>query len=146
MPTSTLTKYQDFSEQLARGVHNFGAHTIKVALTNTTPNLATHAVLADIGQISTGGGYTGGAGGGLTLDSLTLVETAGTANIDAADETFTASGGSVGPFRYFVFYNASVTSPLLYPLIGHIDYGASITLGDGEAISIPIPSGFLNLS
>ncbi|WP_054156473.1 hypothetical protein [Rhizobium sp. AAP43] len=145
MPSSTLTKYQDFSEQLARGVHNFGAHTIKVAFTNTTPNVATHTVLADIGQIATGGGYTGGAGGGLVLDTVIVSEAAGIVTIDAADEVFTASGGSVGPIRYFVFYNDTPTSPA-DPLIGYIDYGASIVIGDGEAVAIPMPSGFLTIS
>ena len=34
---ATWTKFQDFSEQLARGVHDWDAHSFKVALTNTLP-------------------------------------------------------------------------------------------------------------
>lgn len=133
MPTSTFTFYQDFKEQLGRGVHNLATNTIKIALTNTAPNTATHTVLADITQIGTGGGYTGGAGGGLTLDSSSYTETGGTGTYVAADETFTASGASVGPFRYGVYYNDSTTSPA-DALIGFVDYGSPVTLLDGESI------------
>ena len=37
MATSAFNKFQDFSEQLAKGVHNFSTNTFKVALTNTAP-------------------------------------------------------------------------------------------------------------
>lgn len=145
MPTSTFTFYNDFVEQCMRGVHNFGTDVVKVALTNTAPNVATHTVLADIGQIGTAGGYTGGAGGGLTLDTQLVSETAGVATFDVADEVFTATGGNVGPFRYAVFYNDTPTSPV-DPLIGFLDYGTSITLFDGEPLSIPVPTGLFNLA
>ncbi len=37
---ATVTKFNDFSEQSARGVHDFDAHVFKVALTNTAPTAA----------------------------------------------------------------------------------------------------------
>ena len=67
-------------------------------------------MLADITQLSTGGGYRQGAGGGLALDTVTLSEASGTAKVTIADEVFTASG-SVGPFRYVPYYNDTATSP-----------------------------------
>ena len=85
---ATLQKFNDFAEQVLRGAHNFGANTLKVALTNTAP-LATAAVLADITQIS-GGVYVAG---GYALDSVVLSETAGVAKLTIADEVITASGG-----------------------------------------------------
>ena len=131
---ATFTLYQDFKEQLGKGTHNLSTNTIKVALTNTTPNTATHVALADITQISTGGGYTGGAGGGLTLDTVTLTETGGTAKVTIADEVFTASG-AVGPFRYIWIYNDSATSPA-DALVCVYDYGSSITMANGETFTI----------
>ena len=108
---AAFNKFQDFSEQLARGVHDFDAHTFKVALTNTAP-VATNAVLADITQIAASGGYTAG---GFLLDSVALVESAGTAKVTIADEVITAAGGSMGPFRYFVIYNDTQTAPATVP-------------------------------
>lgn len=145
MPTSSFTKYQDFVEQLGKGVHNFGTATLKLALTNTAPNTGTHTVLADITQLSTGGGYTGGAGGGLALDSLSYSESGGTGTLSCADETFTASGGSVGPFRYAVLYNDSASSPA-DALIGYWDYGSSITLADGESIVFDFGASILTIT
>jgi hypothetical protein len=132
---AAFTLYQDFKEQLGKGVHNLSSHTIKVALTNAAPNVATHAALADITQIATGGGYTGGAGGGVALDSVTYTETAGVGTFVAADEVITAAGGSIGPFRYAVYYNDTAASPA-DALIGYVDYASSITLLDTETFTL----------
>lgn len=131
---AAFNKFQDFVDQLGRGVHNFAAHTLKVALTNTAP-VATNTVLADITQIATGGGYTSGAGGGLLLDTVVWSETSGTAKLTIADEVFTATGASVGPFRYVVLYNDTPTAPV-DPLIGWYDYGSAVTLAAGESLTI----------
>lgn len=131
---AAYNKFQDYVEQLNRAVHNWASHTFKAALSNTAP-AATNTVLADITQIASGGGYTAGAGGGLTLDTVTLSEATGTAKVTIADEVFTASGASVGPFRYVVIYNDSATSPA-DALVCWFDYGSSITLLDGESLTI----------
>lgn len=131
---ASYNKFQDYVEQLCKGVHIWSSHTIKGVLGNTAP-VATNTVLADITQLSTGGGYTGGAGGGLTLDTVTLSETTGTAKVTIADEVFTASGASVGPFRYVTIYNDTPSSPT-DPLVAWYDYGSSITLADTETFTL----------
>lgn len=130
---ATFNKIQDYVEQLNKGVHNWSAHTYKAVFTNSAP-VATNTILADLTQISNGGGYTGGAGGGLTLDTVTLTEASGTAKVTIADEVFTASG-AVGPFRYVAIYNDSATSPA-DALVCWYDYGSSITLANGESFTI----------
>jgi hypothetical protein len=47
------------------------------------------------------------------------------------DLTLTASGGSVAAFRYIVIYNDTSVNDLL---IGFLDYGSSLTLGDGDSL------------
>lgn len=131
---ATYNKFQDYAEQLNKAVHNWSSHTFKAVLSNTAP-AATNTVLADITQISNGGGYTGGAGGGLTLDTVSLSESSGTAKVTIADEVFTATGASVGPFRYVVIYNDSATSPA-DALVCWFDYGSAITLLDTETLTI----------
>lgn len=127
-------KCQDYAEQVNKGVHIWGSHTFKAAFSNTTPNLGTMVALADVTQIATGGGYTGGAGGGLLLDTVTLTETGGTAKVTIADEVFTASG-AVNTFRYIWIYNDSATSPA-DALVCVYDYGSSITMANGETFTI----------
>lgn len=126
-----LQKFNAFVEHLAEGVHNLQTGALKVALTNTAPTAA-NTVLADITQISAGNGYVAG-GSAITMTSSS--QTAGTYRLILADLVFTASGGSVGPFRYAVLYNDTPTSPA-DPLIGWLDYGSSITLADGETFTL----------
>jgi hypothetical protein len=130
---AAYNKIQDYVEQLNKAVHNWSSHTFKEVFSNSA-TVATNTVLADLTQISNGGGYTGGAGGGLTLDTVTLTETTGTAKVTIADEVFTATGASVGPLRYITIYNDTATSPA-DALVCWFDYGASITLLDTETLT-----------
>lgn len=128
---ATYTKFQDYVEQLSKAVHNWSAHTFKACLTNTAPN-ATDTGFANITEISAGNGYSAG---GMTLDSVTLSEASGTAKVVIADEVLTASGGSIGPFRYVAVYNDTATSPA-DALVCYFDYGSSITLLNGESLTL----------
>lgn len=128
---AAYNKFQDYVDQLNRGVHNWASHTFKAALTNTAP-VATNTVFANITEIAAGNGYSAG---GMTLDTVTLTETTGTAKVTIADEVLTASGGSIGPFRYVVIYNDTPTSPA-DPLVAWYDYGSSITLLTSETFTL----------
>ncbi len=127
MAVSAFTKFEKFSEHLATAVHNFSTHTLKVYLSNTTPNVATMSVKADLAEIAGGNGYTaGGASIGVGLS-----RTGAVTSITGTDVVWTASGGAIATFRYSVLYNDTPTSPA-DPLIGYWDYGASISPGDTE--------------
>lgn len=136
---ASFNKIFDFVEQLCKGVHQCHAagHTFKVALTNSAP-VATNTIFANITEISAGNGYT--AGGVDTQNDLS--ETTGTATCTATDITITASGGSIGPFRYVVLYNDTATSPA-DALIAWWDYGSSVTLASGESFRIDFSSDTL---
>jgi hypothetical protein len=125
---ATFNKFQQYIEDLHHKVHNFNSDTFKVALTNTAP-VATNAVLADITEIS----YTNASS--RTLVKATSGQTSGTFTQLWNDLTITASGGTVGPFRYAVIYNDTPTSPL-DPLFSYYDYGSSITLNDAETFLV----------
>lgn len=127
---ATYNKFLQFTKDLIDGVHDFDAHTFKLMLTNTAP-VNTNTIKADITEISAGNGYTAG-GAAVTITTAT---SSGTAKVTVtSDVVFTASGGSIGPFRYAVLYNDSPTSPAK-PLIAWWDYGSSITLNSAETLT-----------
>lgn len=128
---AAFNKFNAFVENLAEKVHNLGSDTLKVMLTNTAP-VAANTVKADITEISAGNGYTAG-GTAATISSS--AQTSGAYKLVLADVVFTASGGSIGPFRYAVLYNDTPTSPA-DPLIGYYDYSSSITLATGETLTV----------
>lgn len=127
---ATYVKFQNFVEDLIEGVHDFDAHTFKVALTNTAPN-ATDTTLSQITQVSNGNGYTTGG----TATTITTSEASGTGKVVGTDVVFTGSGAGFGPFRYAVFYNDTPTSPA-DPLISYWDYGSSISVAASETFTV----------
>ena len=125
---AAFNKFNAFVENLAEKVHNLGSDQIKVALTNTAPT-ASNTVIADITEVS----YTNLSTRNVTTSSSS--QTSGTYKLILTDLTLTSTGGSTGPFRYVVLFNDTPTSPA-DPLIGWYDYGSSITLADGESLTI----------
>lgn len=140
---ATYNKFRQFVEDVGRKVHNLNADTLKIMLTDTAP-VNTNAVKADLTEISAGNGYTAG---GTAVGSNAYSQTAGVGKLTGNDVVFTASGGSIGPFRYAVLYNDTPTSPA-DPLIGWWDYGSSISLADGESLTVDIDAtnGILQLT
>ena len=138
---AAFVKFEQFIEDIFAGVHDlFGtggstANSTKCYLSNTAPNVSTHAVKADLAEISAGNGYT--AGGELTQNAGT--RTGGTFTLEGTKIVWTASTGTIGPFRYVVHYNDTPTSPA-DPLINYWDYGSELTLQDGETFSVRFDS------
>jgi hypothetical protein len=133
MSVQPFNKFNSLLEHLAEKVHNLGADTLKVYLTNTAPNASTMAVKADLSEtLTTTGGYTAG---GQVASITSSAQTGGVYKLVLGDVSWTASGGGFGPFRYAVLYNDTPTSPA-DPLIGWWDNGASVTLVSGEAFTV----------
>lgn len=128
---AAAVKFEDFVEQVLKGKHDFDAHAFHVYLSNATPSVSADAVKADLAEISAGNGYSAD---GIDVQN-TIAETGGTATITGTMCVFTASGGSIGPFRYVVLMNFTQTSPLK-PLVVYWDYGSALTLNDGETLSV----------
>ena len=129
---ATATKFQDYSEQFARGIHDWDAHTFKVALTNSAP-VATNTVLGDITQISGTNGYT--TGGATT--TIGVSESSGTTTVTGTQVSWTASGGSVGPFQYMVLYNDTSANDNLVAFWNH---GSAVTLSSGDSFTFKFNS------
>ena len=136
-------RFDVLTEHLAEEVHNLEADTLKVMLTDTAPVIG-NTVKADLVEITAGNGYTAG---GAVAPVVSAARTGGVWKLVLADVVFTASGGSIGPFRYVVLYNDTPTDPA-DPLIGWWDYNSSITLADGETLTVDFDpdTGVLQIS
>lgn len=128
-------------------VVNMGSDSFVVALSNTAPASETNnpltdgkGVLANVTQIA----YTNLSSRALT--TLVSAQTAGTYKLDFSDLVLTATGGSVGPFRYIYIYDDTPTSPA-DPIVGCYDLVTPVTITDGSSRTLQFnASGFLNKS
>lgn len=128
---ATYNKFNQFVQDLAEKVHSLSADQVEVYLSNTTPDAAADLIKTDLAEIATGNGYTG------PQDTQnTGAEAAGTYTLTGTKVVITASGGTVGPFRYVVLFNTTPVGPV-DPLIAWWDYGVGgLTLNDGETFSV----------
>ncbi len=127
---AAFNKFHALVEALAEKKHDLATDVLKVLLTNVAP-VATNAVKADLTEIAAGAGYTAG---GNTATVSSSSQTGGLYKLVLADPpTWTATGGSLGPFRYAALYNSSTAAG---DLIGWWDYGSSITLQAGETFQV----------
>jgi hypothetical protein len=129
-------KFNSVVEAMAEKVHNFGSDVIKLALTNVAP-VATNTQLSNITEISYANCST------RVVTVLSSSQTAGTYKLVLQDLILTASGGTVGPFRYVVIYNDTATND---ELIAWYDYGTSITLADGETLTVDFGTELFSLA
>jgi hypothetical protein len=123
---ASFNKFQAFVADIANKVHNLGSDQLMVALSNTAP-VATNTLLTNITEIT----YTFLSTRVITLTSST--QSAGLYKLILTNLVLTSTGGATGPLRYIVLYNNTAASK---NLIGWYDYGSSITLADGETLTI----------
>ncbi len=123
---ATFVKIDSFVENLAEKKIDLSGAALTIALTNTA-HTAAWDELADLTQVA----YTYCSSRVLTVSSSAQVS--GTYKLILADLVLTASGGAVGPFQYVYIYDDGSTGD---KLIGYYNYGAAVTLADGETITI----------
>lgn len=134
---AAFVKYYAFVEQLAEKQHNLGADSLTIVLSNTAPDL-TDTNLVSLSEIAAGFGYSSG-GNAITVTASS--QTTGTYTLVADDEVITASGGSIGPFRYVILHNSTANLA-----IGYWDYTSSITLNAGETFTVNFGASVLSIT
>jgi hypothetical protein len=122
-------KFECFVNELGLGVHNLNTDTLKIYLSNATPDPETDAVKADLTEITNEYGY---APADVTN---TWSQTGGVATLAGTSVTWTGDGGSFGPFRYAVLYNDTAADK---NLIGYWDYGSAISINNGGEFTVTI--------
>ena len=129
---AAFNKFEAFVTAKAAGTHanalNADTDVLAIYLTNNAPSASLDSVKTDLTGITVQNGYTG------SHDTANAASTTGgVITVAGTDVVITASGGTVGPFRYAVLFNETAASD---PLIGWWDYGSSITLNDGESFTV----------
>ena len=126
---ASFNKFNAFVADVGNKVHNLGSDTLKILLSNTTV-VATNAVKTDLTDITAHNGYSAG---GTAVGSTAFSQSSGTAKLTGNAVTYTASGGTIGPFQYACLYNSTAAGG---NLIGWWDYGSAITLNIGETFTV----------
>jgi hypothetical protein len=146
----TYNKFTYFPSYLANGYINLSTtgDTFAIMLTNTLPS-STMKTSTDITEISTGNGYAH-LGSSCQISGYTTSSASSTGVLTvlgpSAGVVFTASGGSIGPFRYLVLIDKS-TANVTAPLISWYDYGSAISLNASESLTVSFDasSGILQI-
>jgi hypothetical protein len=138
---ANYNKFNSFVSDLAQKVHNLNSDTLKILLTNTAPT-ASNTVKSNLTEIAAGNGY---AAGGAVASFVSGNDASGTYKLILSPVSWTAAGGSIGPFEWAVLYNSSAASQ---QLIGWWDYGTAITLTNGNTFSVALDqtNGVLTLA
>lgn len=138
---AVFNKFNQFVADVAHKLHDMNTGTTdvyKVYLTNTAP-VVTNTVYNTPADLTTANGYTAT---GTTIGTITGAQVSGTFSFSGGtNPSWTASGGSIGPFEWAVLYNSTSGK-----LIGWWDYGTTITLTNGNTFVVSLPSPILTLT
>ena len=145
MARGDWTTFEEFSKDLANGVHNLGSDTFKVGLIDdTTPPTAGDATprWADYsGNEVSGTGYTAD---GYTLTGTSTSEAAGVTTFDdTGNVTWSQNGAGFTDAYYAILYNASASAD---QAVGFLDMGGPVSLQDGDITITWNASGILTIS
>ena len=146
MPAGKWKLYDTAKLNIGDGTTDLNSHTFKIALftSSSNANTLTNSTLASLtNQVANANGYTTG---GNTLSSVTWTQSSGTATFDAADTTWTASGGSITA-RFAVIYDDTSASDSLVAVCLLDTTPADVTVTDGNTLTIQFnASGIFTLS
>lgn len=132
----TMNRYDQFPEFFGDGGIDLDGDTFKLELYNSTHVFtAANTKRADISAnaLATANGYTNP---GQNLTSVLWTNASGTITFDAADVTWTASGGDIGPADDGVVYSDTSTVPDTDLLAYSVDFDGNQTAGNGTDFKV----------
>ena len=132
----TINPYNRHMEFALEAAMDHDGDTFKAELYNSTHTYtAANDDRADISAnaLASGNGYTNP---GQNLSAVTVTESTGTITWDAADVTWSATPGSIGPAADTVIYDDTMTTPVADALLFSIDHDGDQTAGAGTDFKI----------
>lgn len=143
----TVSFYNQFMEYVGDSGIDLDTDTFKIELyDNVHAFTATNTNRSQISAnaLATAFGYTNP---GKDLASVTWISAAAVQTFDAADNIWTASGGSIGPAEHAVIYSDTSTLPFVDLLMCNIAFGQAETAGDTTDFRITFhTSGIFTIS
>ena len=136
---ASYNKFEDFALQIGKGTHQLHAagHELKVYLSNAAPSASADVKKADLAEITPEHDYA-------AADAQNdYTESSGTGTLSCQDVTWTANGGTVGPFQYVALYNEDAAND---ELICWWDYGSALTLQDGDSFTVDFGASTFTLA
>lgn len=119
-----------FKQELLEGVHDFTAHTFRMALYTSSATLSASTTAYTATNEVSGTGYTAG---GNVLDSPTVSLSGTTAFVDFADETWSTATITA---RYALIYNDTAVGS---PAVAVLDFGGDKT-STGADFTVQFPA------
>lgn len=119
-----------FKQELLEGVHDFTAHTFRLALYTSSATLGASTTAYTATNEVSGTGYTAG---GNVLDSATVTLSGTTAFVDFADETWSTATITA---RYALIYNDTAAGN---PAVAVLDFGGDKT-STGADFTVQFPA------
>ena len=147
MARNDWVTFEEFSLDLANGVHDLGSDTFKVALIDNTATepaaaTATPEWAADFeGNEVSGTGYTAG---GATQSGTSSAEADGVTTFDdTGNVTWSQNGAGPTNIYWAILYNDSAASK---ECVGFLDMGGPVSLVDGDVSITWNASGILTIT
>lgn len=130
---ATGKAYPMLAKSLADKLVDLDSDTHKVMLLSAYTYAATHQFLSDVKAAGTEASGTGYTAGGATLSSVTWTRSGDVYTFDAADTSWSATGGSLAG-KYVVIYDSTPATDATRPVIGYVNLdGAGGTLTATDA-------------
>lgn len=134
---SFYNRFKEFSMDGTMDMDDTTAGTFTTELVNTNYTFsAAHSARSEWSSnaLSSGNGYTSP---GQDMTSVTWVKSGSTLTWDAADMSWTASGGSIGPAKHGIVYDDTTTTAteIDSPIID-VNFGQEETAGSGTDFKI----------
>ena len=130
---ASFNKFENWVKAICEKEVDCDTDTFKIYLSNATPSASADLVKTDLAEITNQNGYTAPA---TVPGTNTSDQTGGVYSLLATgDVSWTASGGSFGPFQYVVLYDDTHASDAL---VGWWDYGSAISVNTGETFTVDL--------
>jgi hypothetical protein len=140
---ATYNKFNIFLFDALSGVHDFRAAgaTIRIYLSNTTPDAETMTIKANLAEIAGGSGYN------LNGEDIQndLTRSTFTATVTAADVTWNATG-AMATFQHVVMFNDTTSVLKVDPLIAWWSYPTALPMQNGDSFKADFGTEVFHIS